>query len=74
MALATRGKPTMHHKKRIGEHQRRNKDFKKTYWPFLPLLGIAAIITIGLGAKVLGPAGAVFGTVTVSIATLALLV
>jgi hypothetical protein len=74
MALATRGKPTVHHKKRIGEHQRRNKEFKKTYWPYLPLLGVAAILTIGLGAIIIGPAGAVFGSVTVSIAVVAFLI
>jgi hypothetical protein len=74
MALATREKPTVHHKKRIGEHQRRSKEFKKTYWPYLPLLGVAGIAMIGLGAYIIGPSGAIFGTVTVSIAALALLV
>ncbi len=74
MALATRGKPTVHHKKRVGEHQRRSKEFKKAYWPYLPLLGIGAIAIVAIGGYVMGPAGAVFGTVTVSIATVALLV
>jgi hypothetical protein len=74
MALATRGKPTVHHKKRTGEHQRRSKEFKKAYWPYLPLLGIAAIAIIGLGGYIIGPSGAVFGTITVSIAAIALLI
>jgi len=40
MALATRPKPNVHHKKRQAGHHRHNQDYVKTYWPFLPVLAI----------------------------------
>ena len=43
MALATRPKPSAHHKKRQGSHHRRSKDYLKTYWPYLPMLMIVAV-------------------------------
>jgi Cysteine-rich secretory protein family len=38
MALATRPKRTVQHKKRIGKHRRHNKPYLKAYWPYLPML------------------------------------
>jgi hypothetical protein len=32
--------PPVHHRKRQGNHHKRDKDYDKHYWPFLPLLGI----------------------------------
>lgn len=45
MAIATKQKPkkTTHHKRRTGTHQKRSKQFSKTYWPYLPLLLIVGI-------------------------------
>jgi hypothetical protein len=74
MSLTTRTKPSskqaQHHRKRNGEHQRRGKSFHKAYWPYLPLFSIAAVIMVVLGAWVLGPAGAVVGSVTAGFAVL----
>ena len=46
MAIASKSKPkqTIHHKKRVGQHQRQTKHYMKTYWPYLPMLGIAAVV------------------------------
>ncbi len=38
MALATRPKPTVHHKKRRAQHHRQSKHYLKSYWPYLPML------------------------------------
>ncbi len=77
MSLTTRTKPSSqqvrHHRKRTGEHQRRSKNFHKAYWPYLPLVSIAAAVMITLGAWVIGPAGAVVGSVTAGIAALVVL-
>lgn len=43
MALATRPKPKVQHKKRQARHHRQSKIYMKTYWPYLPMLGIAGI-------------------------------
>ena len=43
MALATRPKPTVHHKKRQAEHHRHSKGYLSTYWPYLPMLAIVAV-------------------------------
>lgn len=43
MALATRPKPTAHHRKRQGNHHRHSKPYLKTYWPYLPMLIIVAV-------------------------------
>lgn len=47
MATATKPKPktTIHHKRRVGKHQKRNNSFVKAYWPYIPL---ALIVGIGL--------------------------
>ena len=44
MALATRSNPNPHAKKRQARHHRQSKVYLKTYWPYLPVLGI-----LGLG-------------------------
>src|SRR5581483_7645772 len=49
MALASKTKtPSIHHKKRHGQHHKPTKTYHKTYWPYLPLI---AIIVLGIGAN-----------------------
>lgn len=45
MAIATKPKPrqTIHHRKRVGEHQKRGRNFHNTYWPYLPLVAVVAL-------------------------------
>lgn len=46
MAIATKPKPkSTHHKKRTAAHHRRTKQYKQSYWPYLPML---AVIGVGL--------------------------
>ncbi len=45
MALTTRPKRTVHHKKTKGEHHRQGKHYLKAYSPYLPLL---LIVIVGL--------------------------
>lgn len=40
MALATRPKPKVQHKKRQAQHHRQGKHYLKAYWPYLPMLMI----------------------------------
>jgi len=47
MALATRPRPTTHHKKRHARHHRHSPGYLKTYWPYLPMLAI-----VGAGVAV----------------------
>lgn len=47
MALATRPKPKAHSRKRTAQHHRKTKHYVKTYWPYLPMLGI-----VGLGLTI----------------------
>jgi hypothetical protein len=47
MALATRPKPNVHHKKRRAQHHRHSKTYVKAYWPYLPML-----IIVGAGASI----------------------
>lgn len=42
MALATRPKPNLNHKKRQAGHHRHSKHYLKAYWPYIPMLMIAA--------------------------------
>jgi uncharacterized protein YkwD len=44
MALATRPKSTVHHRKRQARHHRQSKQYLKPYWPYLPML-----LIVGLG-------------------------
>ena len=43
MALATRPKPPAHHRKRQAGHHHQSKEYLKHYWPYLPMMGIAAL-------------------------------
>lgn len=43
MALATRPKPRVQHKKRRGVHHRHNKPYLKTYAPYLPMLAVVGV-------------------------------
>jgi len=47
MALATRPKPKTQHRKRVAKHHHHGKLYLKTYWPYLPMIGI-----VGVGALV----------------------
>jgi len=47
MALATRPKPSVHHKKRQAGHHRYSKHYLKAYHPYLPMLAI-----VGLGVLI----------------------
>ena len=47
MALATRPKPKIHARKRQAAHHRQNKQYLKSYWPYLPML-----LIVGLGLMV----------------------
>ena len=47
MALATKPRPTTHHKKRQAHHHRHSPGYLKTYWPYLPMLAI-----VGAGVAV----------------------
>jgi hypothetical protein len=40
----------LHHRKRQANHHKRNKDYDKHYWPYLPLL---AIIGLGFGLNIM---------------------
>lgn len=53
MVIATkpRQKQTIHHKRRAGKHQPQNKHFMKTYWPYLPMIGIAAVVNSLVGTS-----------------------
>ncbi len=42
MALVTRPKPTVSHKKRQALHHRHSKPYLKAYWPYLPMMAILA--------------------------------
>jgi hypothetical protein len=43
MTLAVRPKPSVHHKKRVGQHRKHDKHYAKAYWPYLPLIAVFAI-------------------------------
>lgn len=43
IAVKPKPKPTTHHKRRRGTHQKRSQHFTKTYWPYLPLLLIVGV-------------------------------
>lgn len=47
MALATRPKQKVHHKKRRAAHHRHSKTYLRSYWPYLPML-----LIVGLGLLV----------------------
>lgn len=43
MAIATRPKPKVHHKKRQAKHHRQSRHYLKAYHPYLPVLGVLAL-------------------------------
>jgi hypothetical protein len=45
MVIASKPKTrsSVHHKRRTGQHQPQTKHFMKTYWPYLPMIGVAAV-------------------------------
>lgn len=43
MALASKPKPSVQHRKRQAGHHRHSKDYLKTYWPYLPMLMTVAV-------------------------------
>jgi hypothetical protein len=45
MTLVTKRKPvtTIHHKRRVGTHHKKSKNYHKPYWPYLPLLLIVGV-------------------------------
>jgi hypothetical protein len=63
-----RGRPSSRYLKRNGLHRKQTSSFMKTYWPYLPLFVTIGIGVVVFGALVVGPAGAVFGSITVFIA------
>jgi len=48
MSLVTQSKraPSVHHKRRVGQHHKQSEHYMKPYWPYLP---VALIVGIGLG-------------------------
>ena len=47
MALATKPKPKVHHRKRQAQHHKQSKHYLKPYLPYLPMLAV-----LGLGAAI----------------------
>lgn len=58
MALATRPKPKIQHKKRQARHHRHSKHYLKTYLPYLPM---ALIVALGIAVNSLWSHGSVLG-------------
>ncbi|MGZ6005329.1 MAG: hypothetical protein ACXWLH_04230 [Candidatus Saccharimonadales bacterium] len=46
MALATRPKPKVHHRKRQAHHHKKTHHYLKTYWPYLPAFAILGVGTL----------------------------
>lgn len=59
MAIATRPKPKVQHKKIHAKHHRKSKHYLKHYWPYLPMI---AIIGIGWVINSAWSGGTVLGT------------
>jgi uncharacterized membrane protein YidH (DUF202 family) len=43
MALAAKRKPRVQHRKRVAQHHKQTSHYLKTYWPYLPAVGIVAL-------------------------------
>jgi len=43
MTLVARPKPPAYHKKLSGSHHRHSKAYRKTYWPYIPLLAVVVV-------------------------------
>lgn len=59
MAIVSKPKPTVHHKKRRAQHHRHSKLYLKPYWPYLPMvaiIGVGAVINQALYGVSLGSA------------------
>ncbi len=58
MAIASRPKRNVHHKRRTGKHHKHGKPYLKTYWPYIPMLLIVGagfmINTLWSNGNVLG--------------------
>jgi hypothetical protein len=77
MTLTTkqkRGRPSNRYIKRNGLHQKHTSHFMKTYWPYLPMFVVIGLGVILFGALVIGPVGAIFGSVTVCIAACTMII
>ncbi len=76
MAIAKSKRPSnsVNHQRRIGAHQKQTKHFMNTYWPYLPLFGLAAVLIIIAGGRLLGVTGTVIGTISVTLAGVSLLI
>ena len=61
MALATRPKPKVHHRKRQAKHHRQSKLYLKPYLPYLPMF---AVIGLGVIANKFWPASLNSGLIT----------
>ncbi|HJQ08474.1 MAG TPA: CAP domain-containing protein [Candidatus Saccharimonadales bacterium] len=62
MVLITKTKPrvTTHHKKRHGQHHKRDHHYKKSYWPYLPLgliVGLGLLLSSFMGSMHKGVLG-----------------
>lgn len=78
MALATKPKPGVSHRKRRAQHHKQSKHYLKTYWPYLPMLMIvgiglainnfwsSGIITTANSGAVISAGGAISGARPVS--------
>lgn len=43
MALTTKPRPGANHKKIKADHHRHSKTYLKTYWPYIPIIGIVVL-------------------------------
>jgi hypothetical protein len=73
-AKQKRGRPSSRNLKRNGLHQKHTNHFMKTYWPYLPLFVTIGVGVIIFGAIVVGPVGAILGSITVSFAAFTLII
>lgn len=67
MAFAAPPKPTIHDRKRHGDHHRRSKHYLKPYLPYLPML---LIVGLGLVINTAWNKSAVLGAATINSSTL----
>lgn len=49
MSLTAKRRPPAHYKKRQAAHHRHSKHYLKTYWPYLPMLMLLAIVLVTHG-------------------------
>jgi len=47
IAAKPKNRPTVHHKKRTGQHHRsQTKHYVKTYWPYIPVVGALSLLLV----------------------------